>query len=121
MSNRKKRTTKEDSKTANEIDIPKQYDLDIIIGESWKAVFHDILNKRHSEGWKYIPPYYRIKADTSIADSQGNHPIHYGVLYERILQLKMSPGRVVIGPEKPILRNQPCDNPPSKDSFTMIE
>lgn len=103
MSNKKRKTTEKEKEIDNDLEIFQQYDADILVGESWKRIFHEILNKRFADGWKYIPPFYKLMVDTSIADSQGNHEIHYYVLYERIIsdeeekamnQIKFSSGRL---------------------------
>jgi len=63
-----------------------QYDMDRIVGEEWKTRFDEILNKRHADGWKYVPPYFRIGISEKYNSQLSQPEIVYGVLYERIEQ-----------------------------------
>jgi len=109
MANQPHRTTKKEKAIEDKINIDQNYDSDTFIGDEWKKVLPDILNKRHAEGWAYLPPYYRIGVDDSKADC----PVIYSVLYKKINIITTS--NLNVNPEIPIKR------PTSNNSFSLEE
>ena len=85
------RKSKEQIRREKGIDINKVYDLDEFVGESWKAIFDEILNKRYADGWEYVPPYFYLGQSNEEYDKVHQQPAKiYGVLYKRKLHLPMN-------------------------------
>lgn len=90
-------------------EIEQQYDYDRFEGRSFFEILPDILNKRYADGWKYVD-IYKLGVNTSKM-IDGEYPLVYGVLYERIVRFDkiVAPHSIDSGFYK--------DVPPAKRSF----
>lgn len=77
----RKPKTKEDQSI---VEIEQQYLLDRLMGEGWRNQIEEMLNMRYAEGWKYIPPFFRIGESNEWNSSLGRNEYIYGILYEKI-------------------------------------
>lgn len=79
MGNKKSDSTPEEDQIAKNISLYEQYDNDIIVGTEFLQRLPEILNKRYTEGWKYVQ-LFRVGEETRKIPIK---PI-YSILYERV-------------------------------------
>ena len=63
--------------------IPQRFVQKDFYGEGWKSQWHIILSDMYADGFKFIPPIFKMGRQEQMATENGVHPELYLITFEK--------------------------------------
>ncbi len=64
--------------------VPQRFIQKDFYGESWKSQWHIILSDMYADGFKFLPPIFKMGRQEQMATENGVHPELYLITFEKV-------------------------------------